>query len=178
MSAIANELNAIVVTATSPDRRIEGRVESMQYITLRFRHDSYEQHYRHRDVETLAHQLARGATLMATTYQKARREVMAAHGFERYSTRRPPFSSRHREYLERGARLTAYGSSSEQEVRIMAIGLLDFDVRIAPGVLDRCGERDFLRLADSAAKDLQAEHRRVHAELRHELHAKYKDRMW
>nr|GID84492.1 hypothetical protein Ade03nite_34160 [Actinoplanes derwentensis] len=150
----------------------------MHYITMRFRYDSYEQHYRHRDAESLAHQLGRGATLMAAAYQKARREVMLAHGFEWYSTLRPPFASRHREYLERGARLAAYGNSPEREIQVATVGLLDFDVSIAPDVLYRNGEREFLRLADSALTDLQADYRRVHAELRHELYGKCKDRQW
>jgi hypothetical protein len=176
MAAIADDLNAIVVTATSPDGRIEGRVESLRYITLRFVHDSYERHYRHHEAESLAHQLGRGATLMATAYQKARREVMRAHSFERYSTLRPPFSSRHREYLERGAKLSAHGSSPDQEIQVTTVGLLDFHVSIAPDVLERHEERRFLQLADTAMRDLQADHRRGNTELRHELYLEYKGR--
>ncbi|MEV0901437.1 hypothetical protein [Actinoplanes sp. NPDC049802] len=176
MAAIVDDLHAIVVTATSPDGRIEGRVESLRHITLRFVHDSYEQYYRRCDAGTLAHQLGRGATLMATAYQKARREVMRVHGFERYSPLSPPFSIRHREYLERGERLTAHGCSPGREIEVTTAGLLDFSVSIAPDVLDRHGEQGFLRLADTAMKKLQEDHQRAHTELRHELYLKYKDR--
>jgi hypothetical protein len=176
VAAIADDLRAIVVTATSPDGRIEGRVESSEHLSLRFLHDSYEQYYRRRDAESLAHQLGRGATLMAAAYQKARREVMLAHSFERYSARRTPFSARHREYLERGPEITARGSSPDQEIHVTAVGLMDFRVSIAPDVLDRHGERDFLRLADAAMNALRADHRHAHTTLRHELYLKHKDR--
>jgi hypothetical protein len=178
MAAIAGDLRAIVVTATSPDGRIEGRAESLEHVSLRFLHDSYDQYYRHRDAESLAHQLGRGATLMATAYQKARRAVMLTHGFERYSVLRPPFSSRHREYLERGPEITAHGASPGREIQVTAVGLTDFRVNIAPDVLDRHEERAFLQLATSAMNDLRADHRRAHAALRHELYLKYKERQW
>jgi hypothetical protein len=178
MAAIEDDLRAIVVTATSPDGRIEGRVESLEYITVRFLSDSYEQYYRRRDAESLAHQWGRGATLMATAYQKARRAVMLAHGFERYTSLRPPFSSRHREYLERGATITARGSSPDREIQVTAVGLTDFHVSIAPEVVDRYEERKFLQLTESAMSDLRADHRRAHGALRHELHLKYRDRQW
>jgi hypothetical protein len=178
MADIADDLRAIVVTATSPDGRIEGRVESLEHITLRFVSDSYEQHYRRRDAESLAHQLGRGATLMAAAYQKARRGVMLRHGFERYSALRPPSSSRHREYLERGAAITAHGSSPDQEIQVTAVALMDFRVSIAPDVLDRHEERTFLQLAEKAMSDLRADHQRAHAALRHELYRTYKDRQW
>lgn len=178
MAAIADDLHAIVVTATSPDGRIEGRMESTEYVTLRFLYDSYDDHYRHRDAESLAHQLGRGATLLATAYQKARREVMLAHRFERFSEVRPPDSRRHREYLERGMKLTAYGSSPDREIEVRTAGWLDFQVSIACDVPERHDEREFLHRADSAMKDLQADYRRVHMALRHELYLKYKDRQW
>ena len=57
MAAIADDLNAIDVTVTSPDGRIEGRAESLKYITLRFLHNSYERYYRHRDAELRQHVL-------------------------------------------------------------------------------------------------------------------------
>lgn len=176
MGLIADDLGAIVVTATSPDGRIEGRVESLEHVTLRFVHDSYEGYYRHRDAEALAHQLGRGATLMATAYQKARRAVMLAHGFERYSTVRPPLSSRHREYLDRAAELTAHGSSPGGEIRVTAVALTDYVVSIAPDTLDGRDERMFLQIAHAAMSDLRADHRRAHAALRHELFLKHRDR--
>jgi hypothetical protein len=176
MAAIADDLNTIVVTATAPDGRIMGRMESLEFITLRFLHDSYEQYYRHRDPETLAHQLGRGATLMATAYQKARREVMRAHSFERYTAVNPPSEPRHREYLERGAELTARGSSPEGEIQVNSVGLVEFRVTVAPEALERNDERGFLRLAGAALESLRASHGRAHGELRHELHLKYRDR--
>nr|MDT0656784.1 hypothetical protein [Micromonospora sp. DSM 115978] len=176
MAGIADDLNEIVAIATSPDGRIEGRVESLKYITLRFLHDSYERYYRLHGAELLAHQLGRGATLMAAAYQKARREVMYAHGFERYSTMRPPYSSRHREYLESGAKLTAQGSSPDREIQVTTVGLIDFRVKIGPEVLYHHDQQKFLQLANEAMKDLRQEYRRVHTELRHDLYQKYKDR--
>jgi len=174
MAGIAEDLKMIAVTATSPDGRIEGRVESLEHLTLRFLYDSYEQHHRRRDTEALAHQLGRGATSMAVAYQKARRTVMLAHRFERFSTLRPPYSSRHREYLERGAELTVHGSSAGREIRVTTTGLLDFRVDIAPDVLERHDERRFLQLAAAAMADLQAEHGRAQAALRHELYLRYR----
>ncbi|GGN44465.1 hypothetical protein FHR83_004511 [Actinoplanes campanulatus] len=176
MATIADDLNAIVVRASSPDGRIEGEVESLRHITLRFVHDSYEGYYRDRDAVTLAHQLGRGATLMAAAYQRARRVVMRAHSFERYSELSPPFSPRHRDYLERGARLTAHGSSPDGEIVVTTVGLLDFHVSIAPDVLERHDEREFLQLADRAMRDLQVGHQQAHTELRHEMYLKYRDR--
>ena len=176
MARIADDLNSVVVTVTSPDGRIEGRVESLEYTSLKFLYDSYEQYYRHRDAEVLAHQLGRGATLMGTAYQKARREVMLAHGFERYSAARPPYSARHREYLERGAELTARGSSPNDEIRVRTVALIDYEVRIASDVLRHHNEQEFMMLANSAMKDLQANYKRTHGELRHDLSLKYRDR--
>ncbi|GAA2700047.1 hypothetical protein [Actinoplanes palleronii] len=176
MGTIANDLNEIVVTVTSPDGRVQGRAESLQYLTLRFLHDSYEGYYRHRDAAVLAHQLGRAATLMSTAYQKARREVMSAHDFERSSVLQPPFHSRHREYNERGLKITAQGGSPDGEIRVTTTGLLDFDVRIRHDVLDRLGERPFLQLADQAVHHLRADYQRVHTELRRELYLKYQGR--
>jgi hypothetical protein len=176
MAAIADDLNAIDVTITSPDGRIEGRAESLKYITLRFLQNSYERYYRHRDAELLAHQLGRGATLMAAAYQKARREVMLAHDFERYTNLQPPYSSRHREYLQRGAQLTARGSSPNQEVQVTTVSLIDFQVSIASDVLHDHEEQKFLQLANGAMNDLQAAYRRAHTDLRHKLYLKYKDK--
>ncbi|WP_203896244.1 hypothetical protein [Actinoplanes xinjiangensis] len=151
-------------------------MESLEYITLRFLSDSYEQYYRRRDAESLAHQLGRGATLMATAYQRARRAVMLTHSFERYSSLRPPFSSRHREYLERGAEIRSRGGSPDREIQVTAVALMEYHVIITPDVLDRHEERGFLQLADAAMNDLRADHRRAHTALRHELYLKYKDR--
>jgi hypothetical protein len=176
VAGIADDLNGIVAIATSPDGRIEGRVESLQYITLRFLHDSYERYYRHQGPELLAHQLGRGATLMAAAYQKARREVMYAHDFERYSTMRPPFTSRHREYLERAGKLAASGGSADRKIQISTVGLIDFHVEIDPEVLYDRDEQAFLQLANEAMRDLRQDYRRAHTQLRHELYQKYKDR--
>src|SRR5512142_3522521 len=178
MAGVAEDLDNVVVTVTSPDGRIEGRVKSLRSVSLRFLFDSYERYYRHRDAEVLAHQLGRGAMLMGAAYQKARREVMLAHGFERYSVARPPYSPRHREYLERGAELTAYGSSPNAEIRVRTVGLVDFRVRIAPDVLARHDGGAFMQLAKGAMSDLQANYKRVHTELRHELFLRYKDSGW
>ncbi|BCJ40590.1 hypothetical protein GCM10010168_74220 [Actinoplanes ianthinogenes] len=175
MGSIEHDLNAVVATATSPDGRIEGRTESLQYRTLRFLHNSYERYYRSRDAELLAHQLGRVATLMAVAYQKARRDVMLAHGFERSSAMRPPFTSRHREYLERGATLAARGSSPGDEIQVTTTGLIAFEVSVAPG-LERHDEQAFLRFADQAMNDLHADYQRVHTALRQELYRKYKGR--
>ncbi|WP_436519626.1 hypothetical protein [Actinoplanes sp. HUAS TT8] len=176
MNTISNDLNEIAVTVTSPDGRIEGRAESLRYRTLRFLHDSYEGYYRHRDPEVLAHQLGRAATLMAAAYQKTRRQVMLAHGFERSSAIRPPFSSRHREYLDRGMTLTAQGSSPDREIQLMTTGLIEFHVDIKPDALERHNEQGFLHLVDRAMDDLQAGYQRVHTALRHELYLKYQGR--
>ena len=116
--------------------------------------------------------------MMATTYQKARRAVMLAHRFERYTALRPSSSYRHREYLERGAEIIARGSSPDREIQVTAVALTDYEVTIAPDVLDRHGERQFLQLADAAMSDLRADHRRAHAALRHELYLKHRDRQW
>jgi len=113
---------------------------------------------------------------MGTAYQKARREVMQAHGFERYSAARPPYTARHREYLRRGAELTARGGSAKDEVRVKTVGLIDFEVRIAADVLDRHDEREFMLLANSAMNDLQATYKQVLANLLHELSLKYQDK--
>jgi hypothetical protein len=177
MAGIADDLNAIVVTVTSPDGRIEGRAESPQYITLRFLYDSYELYYRHEGAELLAHQLGRGATLMAAAYLKARREVMRSHGFERYTALSPPYTSRHREYLERGATITAHGSSPDREIEVTTVGLIDFQVRIAPDVPAQHPSPEFLRMADTAMRDLRQDYQRALSELRHELHLKHKERI-
>jgi hypothetical protein len=176
MAAIGDDLNAIDVTVTSPDGRIEGRAESLKYITMRFLYDSYESYYRDRGPELLAHQLGRGATLLAAAYQKARRQVMHAHSFERYSAVRPPDSPRHREYLERGAKLTARGSSPDQKIQVTTVALIDFQVTIAPRVLFDHDEQAFMQLAHGAMNDLRQDYERAHTELRHELYQKYKDR--
>jgi hypothetical protein len=176
MGTISNDLNEIASTVTSPDGYVEGRAESLQYLSLRFLRDSYERYYRHRDAELLAHQLERMATLMSTAYQKARREVMLAHGFERSSAMRPPFSSRHREYLEQGPNLTAQGGSPDREIQVTTVGLIEFHVSIRPDVLERHGEQRFLQLADGAMNNLRADYRRAHTALRHELYLKYKGR--
>jgi hypothetical protein len=173
---IANDLNEIAVTVTSPDGRIEGRAESLKYLSVRFLHGSYEHYYRHRDPETLASQLARAATLMSTAYQRSRREVMAGHGFERYSTMRPPFRTRHRELLERGAHLTARGSSGDGGIQVTTTGLVDFQITIGRDVLDRHDEKGFLQLANRAMDDLRADHQRALSDLRHELYLRYKGR--
>jgi hypothetical protein len=176
MAAIADDLNAIAVTVTSPDGRIEGLVESMRYTKIRFLHDSYERYYRRCEPEVLAHQLGRGATLMAAAYQKARRAVMRAHGFEQYTALEPPYTSRHREYLQRGAALTAQGSSPGREIQVTTVSLSTFQVSIAADALYHHDEQKFLQLADGAMKDLQRDYQRVHSALRHELYLKYKDR--
>lgn len=175
MAFIADDLNAIDVTVTSPDGRIEGRAETLRYISMRFLYDSYESYYRDRGPELLAHQLARGATLLSAAYQKARREVMAAHRFERYSAVRPPDSPRHREYLERGAKLTARGGSPDEKVKVTTVALTEFDVTIASRVLHDHDEQAFMRLAHAAMDDMRRDYERAHTELRRELYLKYRD---
>jgi hypothetical protein len=101
---------------------------------------------------------------------------MLAHGFERYSAALPPYSARHREHLERGAEITARGSSPRDEVQVRTVGLIDFEVRIGDGVPRRHGEQEFMPLADTAMMDLQANYQQLLAGLRHDLHLKYKDR--
>jgi hypothetical protein len=174
--SIEDDLRAVAVTTTSPDGRIEGRMESLEHITVRFRHDSYEQYYRHHEAPVLAHQLSRGATLLAAAYLKARRAVMLAHGFERFTAARPPYSLKHREYLERAAQLTARGSSPDREIQVTTTGLVDFQVTIAADVPYRCDEPTFLRLANEAIGDMRRDYQRVHTALRHELNRKYQGR--
>ena len=176
MADLLADLAAVDVTVTSPDGRIEGRMRSMDKIAFRFLHDSYEKYYRVRDAELLAYQFARGSTLLAAAYLRARRTIMARHGFERYTPGRPPESARHREYLERGARLVAEGSSPGGGIRVRTRGLVEFKVAIEQAVTRDRAMPEFLNLANSAMIALNKDYRRVHSGLRHELYLKYRDR--
>lgn len=171
-----DELDAIDVTVTSPDGRIEGRMRSLNKVAFRFLHDSYEKYYRHKAAELLAYQFERGAMLLSAAYMKARREIMRRHGFERYTEGRPPYARRHREYLERGAKLVAEGSTADGRIKVRTRAMAEFKVRIDPVIPKRCDQAEFLQLANGAMIALNQEYRRVHSELRHELYLKYKDR--
>lgn len=142
-------------------------------IGFRFLYDSYEVYYREGDPALLAHQLARGATLLALAYIKARRAVMDAHGFDRYTAVDPPISPRHREYLERGAELIADGESADGRIRVRTRAMQDFKVRLAPETFRTFNQTHFLVAANSAVVDLKTNYTQVLRELRHELRARY-----
>jgi hypothetical protein len=59
---------------------------------------------------------------------------------------------------------------------VTTVSLIDFQVSIAPDLLHDHEERKFLQLANGAMNDLQADYRRAHTELRHELYLKCMDK--
>ncbi|GAA4905961.1 hypothetical protein LX16_3438 [Stackebrandtia albiflava] len=175
MGDVTDDLKDITVTVTSPDGRIEGHMRGLRSVSFRFRFNDYENYYRHGDVAVLEHQLARGATLLATTYIKNRQEVMRRHGFTPFSSSRQPTTRRHREYLEKGAELKATGGSAGGEIRARTRAMRDFKVKIDPVVFRRCDQAEFLQLANAAMVGLRKDYDQALKSLRHTLYLKYRD---
>jgi hypothetical protein len=154
MGALAELLNSRVFTVHSPDGQINATVSNRDRVELQFQPHAYRRY----DEAALAHQLTR---LAAAVWVESERRYRAAVGEatgESFREERLVRGSMRRRYYQDLAELEVEGWSSSGWVGIWTLGLLHWNVVIAPGAIRSLKENEFAAEAAEAARSLLASH--------------------
>lgn len=152
MATITDRLDAMSITATSPDSQIKAVVRHPGTLTLHFAPGTYA----HYDEATLAHQLSQLATLCMAGYVRGYRE--ATGRATTMADDRP--DPKKREYRRELKELGNYGVSDGNNIKVRATGMMGWEVRIRPGTVARLSGEEFSAEAASALRKLVSQHRR------------------
>jgi hypothetical protein len=166
VAELADQLRAVTVEARSPDQQIIIEVRGARAVTVSLRPGAY---HRYAEPE-LAHQLGQLATLAWVRYRRYQSEIIAAaldHPAADDATELGPAGRGFREGIER---LVLTGSCRDGCVTARSRALVRTEVAIAPGLLDRCTEAEFLAELHTAAGDLLADYRAQLILLRDEIY--------
>jgi hypothetical protein len=161
---VADRLESLTVTVSSPDGNIEAQVIGGQPRSLTFRADAYQQYTE----PTLAHQLARIATLLFVGRDREVRQIIEDAGLHRVRQPSEAADEAQRRYLEEIRQIHAIGMGPRELVRFEATGMLDWRCDIADGTLRYLSEPEFIGEVMGAAQALLQHHRYETALLRNE----------
>lgn len=154
MVSIGEHLNAMVVTASSPDGRIHARVTNDRRVRIWFDPGAYHGY----DEKSLAHQLARLGALAWVAFSRGRSEAYRlARGLsheELAAAERPTDDPHRRRYEEELHRIESEGVSATGAVRVRTRGMTQWAVDIAAGTLGRLDEAAFIDELHSAVTAL------------------------
>jgi hypothetical protein len=149
MGALADQLNGMVVEATSPDGQIFARVRGQgTAVEVAFRRHAYRRYTE----RVLGEQLARLAALIFVGYRRGEQGIVEsafATGGDGSD-----LAPERRRYLDAVERLTAVGASDDGQLRIATRCLVTWEVAIADGTLLRLPEREFLAALLTAVRRL------------------------
>ena len=149
MGRVADGLNTVTVTVTSPDGFVKAQVKAKQPKHLLFRPGSFDAYER----IGLEHQLGRLAGLCFVGYQRAVREITDTAGL------RVPLDPKHartpeqRGYLEELATLTVIGPKKDRPIVFGINGPTAWRCRIAPNILQEYPEPEFVTACLTAAEE-------------------------
>lgn len=164
MGEVAERLEDLSVTVSSPDGNIEARVRGGQARSLRFREGAYPRYTE----AALAHQLARTATLLFVGHDRGVQEVMDKAGLHRPRRPSAAIDEAQRRYLAALPEIYATGVGPRELVRLDATGLMHWRCEIAQGTLRFLSEPEFIAEVMGAGQALLRHHRYETALLRNE----------
>jgi hypothetical protein len=164
MGEVADRLESVTVTVSSPDGNIEAHVVGGQPRSLTVRAGAY-QRYSESD---LAHQLARTAALLFVGRDREVQQIMEDAGLHRARQPSEATDEAQRRYLSALPHIYATGQGPRGLVRLEATGLVQWHCDIAEGTLRQLSESEFVAEVMGAARDLLQNHRYETALLRNE----------
>lgn len=164
MGIMADRLNKMVVTVSSPDGQIEGVLRDRDAVSVEFRVGTYRR-YQER---TLEYQLARLATLLWTGYQRGYNDAVAAATGRPVQDGRHLWDARRRAFRDAQAATVAEGMSVGERVFITNTGMLSWQVVIKDGTIAAVDEKEFAVECVSAFDRLMMDYRHKMALLRAE----------
>ncbi|MGH8877617.1 MAG: hypothetical protein ACRD0P_09785 [Stackebrandtia sp.] len=162
MGLMAERLDALVASASSPDGRIEGSYGSAAGASIRFLGSSYR-HYTERGLE---HQLSRLAILIWTAYQRGYDTTVAEVSGHPVSRSTETWDANRRRFREEQAATVAEGMSDGGLVYFQNTGMLDWHIIIRDGTLSKLDENEFVDELLSGYAALSRDYRRKMTELR------------
>lgn len=164
MGEVADQLEDLSVTVSSPDGNIEAQVTGGQARSLRFREGAYQ---RYTEAE-LAHQLARTATLLFVGHDRGVQKIVEDAGLHRPRGPEQAIDETHRRYLAELPNIYATGLGPREMVRFEATGLVQWRCDIAQGTIRYLSEPEFIAEVIGAAQALLRDHRYETGLLRNE----------
>lgn len=164
MSIIADRLDNMDITVSSPDGNIDGRYRRRGELTLEFRGNAYERYRQH----TLEHQLARLATLLWTGYQREYDTAVSEVVGHPVKDERHLWDANRRRYREAQRETAASGMSAGGRVYVENTGMLTWHVVIRDGTLGELAAAEFASECVSAFGALMNDYRSKMAALRAE----------
>ncbi|MGH8794609.1 MAG: hypothetical protein ACRDXX_18420 [Stackebrandtia sp.] len=156
MSALSDQMEALVVRTRSSDGNIQGRLHHGGRVEFGFRsQEDYERY----DADGLARQL--GALLRAMHQDRASalRAVRAEAGRTPTEANRPHWDAGRRRYDAEVAQVAAKGVSRHRLVAVRAVGMRDHEVSVRPGALDQLDAAGFAAEFQSAYRAFRTDHR-------------------
>ena len=165
MSAGSRPLERIVVSATSPDRKISVTLSGGDQIDLRFEPRAYRTY----SETTLAHQLEQLATLTWVAYRRDYFKAVSEAVGEVVRGDESQPGSRVAAYKQAQAALDVWGRSAGGWVEAASQGLFRWQVWVAPETCRRLTEEQFRQEADSALRALLMDYDEKLAALRDEF---------
>jgi hypothetical protein len=154
----------LTVTVSSPDGNIEAQVIGGQPRSLTFRAGAYQRYTE----PTVAHQLARIATLLFVGRDREVQQVMEDAGLHRPRHPSEAADEAQRRYLSELPRVYATGQGPRGLVRLEATGLMQWRCDVTEGTVRHLSEFEFVAEVMGAARDLLQNHRYETALLRNE----------
>jgi hypothetical protein len=143
-------LRTMVVQVTSPDGRIQAKLQYPEDVDIRFLGDAYRQ-YSERDLE---HQLGRTATLLWTAYRKGYVMALSKHTGREVKDGQPHWDARNRRYQTDVSEIVSVAASPSGAVKFKAKGLAFWKVRIKDGTVDSVPEEMFMTETKTAVASL------------------------
>jgi hypothetical protein len=142
-------LKLIVATAQSPDGRIMAKVSDGDRVELRFRARTFPGY----EAGELGNQLSHLATRLWAEYQRSYYRALSEAVGEDIRDSERETSPRAANFRKAQAELKIEATSPRKEVRLVTVGLMRWQVRVAPGIGRRLTEEAFL---DEISRTLRA----------------------
>ncbi|MFD0558394.1 hypothetical protein FB566_3696 [Stackebrandtia endophytica] len=152
----------LTVTVTSPDAQIRATRQNITDTVIRFRPNAFDT-YRTADLE---HQFSVTLNLLWQGWRDGCRQIITAAGGEPHRDDHQHWDANRRRYRQAVDALEIIGRSPGQRVRIHAVGMRDFTVRIKPGSLPEFTEATFTTELLGAIQSLTREHQDASLELK------------
>lgn len=152
MGSVADRLDSMVVTVSSPDGQITATLSNGDQVTFGFRPGSYERY----PERTLEFQLARLAASIWVGYQRGYRRALDDAAGAAVSTDGMVRGSKRDRFRQDQAQLVAEGTSTSGRIRASSQGLMHWRVTIASGAVRALTEDEFLAEVGEAARSLLA----------------------
>ncbi|CAM3532018.1 hypothetical protein [Stackebrandtia soli] len=155
MGQVADDLKALIITATSPDGDIKCTLKGRE-AKFGFRPGRYHAY----DERALESQLGRLLTLMSIGYRRGHSDVMRRAGLVSILRAEDAHDEAQARYLRAAAELSTVGRTARNIVRFKATGMREWRCRVLDGALSTLSEEDFVTEAQESGRALIQDYRR------------------